>query len=286
MKASNDVPIAAPLLQSHDLSDEDFYLFQRFFHEKIGISLSKQKKILLLGRFNRRLNELGLSGFKAYFDIISAPENQIERQCAIDLITTNETYFFREDQHFSLLRDTIAAEKKSQAAGSETLSVWSAACSTGEEPYSIAMTLHDALGADGWSIRASDISSRVLANARKGLFPMERVRGMPQEYLKRYCLRGQGNFEGHLLIEKFLRDRIDFFQVNLMSLPPDLRNFDVVFLRNVIIYFDAPTKLKVLRSVINTLRPGGWLLLGHSESLFGMDLPIRLISPSVYRKER
>jgi chemotaxis protein methyltransferase CheR len=273
----------AQILRTFELSDQEFGLFQKFFFDQIGISLSNQKKILLLGRFNKRLNELGLDSFRAYFDIISAPENHAERQHAVDLITTNETYFFREEQHFALLRDTIAREHR-QPAASSPLRVWSAACSTGEEPYSIAMTLHHALGADGWEISASDISTRVLASAQKGLFPLERVRGMPPEFLKKYCLRGQGEFEGFLLVEKYLRDRVRFLQLNLLSLPAEMRNFDVVFLRNVIIYFDAPTKLKVLRAVVNTLRPNGWLLLGHSESLFGMELPLRLIAPSVYRK--
>jgi chemotaxis protein methyltransferase CheR len=273
----------ASILRTFELSDQEFGLFQKFFFEQIGISLSNQKKVLLLGRFSRRLNELGLDSFRAYYDIISAPENHAERQHAVDLITTNETYFFREEQHFALLRDTIAREHRQPATGSP-LRVWSAACSTGEEPYSIAMTLHHALGADGWEISASDISTRVLASAQRGLFPLERVRGMPPEFLKKYCLRGQGEFEGYLLVEKHLRDRVRFLQMNLLSLPAEMRNFDVVFLRNVIIYFDAPTKLKVLRAVVNTLQPNGWLLLGHSESLFGMELPLRLIAPSVYRK--
>jgi chemotaxis protein methyltransferase CheR len=274
---------ASPILRTFELTDPEFTLFQRFFFDQAGISLSNQKKILLLGRFNRRLNELGLDSFKTYYDIISTPENGAERQHAIDLITTNETYFFREDQHFRWLRDNAVTEHQRDRPG-QSLKVWSAACSTGEEPYSIAMTLHDRMGANGWQITASDISTRVLAHAERALFPMDRVRGMPPAYLKRYCLRGQGNYEGHLLIEKELRDRVDFRQLNLMSLPSDVRDFDVAFLRNVIIYFDAPTKLKVVRAVANTIRKGGWLFLGHSESLFGMELPLQLLAPSVYRK--
>jgi chemotaxis protein methyltransferase CheR len=274
---------ASPILRTFELSDSEFTLFQRFFFEQAGISLSNQKKVLLLGRFNRRLNDLGLNSFKAYFDLISTPENGAERQHAIDLITTNETYFFREDQHFRWLRETAVQEHLREHPG-QPLKVWSAACSTGEEPYSIAMTLHDRMGSQGWDITASDISTRVLAHAERGLFPMERVRGMPPAYLKRYCLRGQGDYEGHLLIEKELRDKVSFRQLNLMSLPPEMRGFDVAFLRNVIIYFDAPTKLKVVRAVANTLRKGGWLFLGHSESLFGMELPLQLLAPSVYRK--
>ena len=270
---------ALPIQRSFELTDHEFSLFQRFFFDQAGIALSSQKKILLVGRFNRRLNELGLDSFQQYYDIVSAPENATERQRAIDLITTNETYFFREEQHFKWLRETIVPEQKG-----ERLRVWSAACSTGEEPYSIAMTLHDRLGPQGWEITASDISSRVLAHAARGLFPMERVRGMPPAFLKRYCLRGQGEYEGHLLVEKSLRDRVTFRQLNLLSLPSDLRNFDVAFLRNVIIYFDTPTKLKVVRAVANTLRKDGWLFLGHSESLFGMDLPLQLVAPSVYRR--
>lgn len=277
------MPEPQSVLRTYQLSDHEFSLFKNFFFEQIGIALSDQKKVLLLSRFSRRLNELGLENFNTYFELISSPENSAERQHAVDLITTNETYFFREELHFNFLRDRIVREKN-EARDGQPLRVWSAACSTGEEPYSIAMTLDSAMGAQGWEIVASDISTRVLASAQRGLFPVERVRGMPPAFLKQYCLRGQGEYDGYLLIDKALRERVSFRQLNLMALPADLRNFDLVFLRNVIIYFDAPTKLKVLRAIANTLRPNGWLFLGHSESLYGMDLPFKLVSPAVYRR--
>ncbi len=262
------------------LGDAEFRLFQRLFYDAIGLHLSEQKKMLVTGRLSKRVHQLGLTSFKDYYHALTSADNRDELQHAIDLITTNETYFFREHKHFDLLKQSIIPAR---AAG-QPLKIWSAACSSGEEPYSIAMVLHQALGNTGWELTASDISHRVLARARQGLYVMERIDGIPPELLKTYCLRGRGEYEGMLLIDKVLRERVNFRQVNLLQIPRDIQGLDLVFLRNVIIYFDGPTKQRVIEAVCERLKPGGWLFLGHSESLAGMSLPLTACSPSVYRR--
>ncbi|HSC78728.1 MAG TPA: protein-glutamate O-methyltransferase CheR, partial [Chitinolyticbacter sp.] len=230
----------------------------------------------------KRIGELELASFRDYHRLIVGDhaEAQVERQRAIDLITTHETCFFREKKHFDFLRSQVLPLH----AHARSFNVWSAASSSGEEAYSIAMLLDDVLGESPWRIFGSDISQRILAQARRGLYPMARCEQVPAEYLKRYCLRGQGEYAGQLLVSRALRERVTFKQLNLMALPARLGPFDAVFLRNVIIYFDAPTKIEVVKAVTRHLRPGGYLMVGHSESLPGMPLELETIAPSIYRK--
>ncbi|KAF0813950.1 Chemotaxis protein methyltransferase [Andreprevotia sp. IGB-42] len=263
-----------------EANDDEMRLFQQLFKQHIGMHLPQSKKALLCSRLSKRLNELGLNSFRAYYEVIAAPTAAEERQRAIDLITTNETYFFREPRHFDFLR----AQVLPKASRTEPLRIWSAASSTGEEGYSIAMLLdaerHDA----PWEVYGSDISQRVLRFARRGVYPMGRGEHIPPDYLKRYCLRGNGAYAGQFLVEQRLRECVQFGQLNLTDLPRHLGPFDVIFLRNVIIYFDMPTKTQVVQSVVQHLKPGGWLLVGHSESLHGMALPLQMHAPSIYRK--
>ena len=163
--------------------------------------------------------------------------------------------------------------------------VWCAAASTGEEPYSLAMVLADHLGITGWELLATDISRKVLAQAARGLYRMERLEQMPQEYLKQYCLRGVDEYQGQLAIHPELRKKVTFAQHNLLHPLVGHEKFDVIFLRNVLIYFDQPTKQLVLERVIQNLRPNGWLILGHCESLMGLHVPLTQEVPSVYRKK-
>lgn len=264
-----------------DISDQHMLLFQRFFSEQTGLHLPLSKKALLCSRLSSHVNELGLSNLEKYYAFICQPARQTERQRAIDLITTNETYFFRESKHFDFLRDQILP-----ALGQvDRLRIWSAASATGEEAYSIAMVLDDAGVEQPWSILATDISQRVLSFARRSLYPMARGERIPDDYLVRYCLCGTGDYEGHFLIDQRLRQRVSFEHCNLVNLPDKVQTrFDVVFLRNVIIYFDFPTKLQVLQQVVQRVKPGGWLLVGHSESLHGMSLDLEMVASAVYRR--
>lgn len=271
---------AAPSLRS-SLSDVEFRLFQKLFHEAIGMHLPPQKKPLVASRLGRRLEALKLSNYREYHEILKDPSRSDEMQKAIDQITTNETSFFREKEHFRVLASkilpTIPKARKTE--------VWCGAASTGEEPYTLAMVLSDTVGLDGWNLLATDINSEVLATARNGLYPMERAKGIPEVFLKAYCLRGHGAQEGNFRIDHPLRSRVEFRQMNLMELKPDIKDLDVVFLRNVLIYFDNPTREELLTKVWSRIRPEGWLVLGHSESVVGLHLPPFLqVVPSVYRK--
>ena len=220
-----------------------------------------------------------VEGLQAF--VTEAGELQ-ETQIAIDLPATNETYFFREVRHFEHLRSVLEERKQDRAL----FRVWSAACSTGEEPYSIAMVLADLLPAQGWEVLASDSSSRVLDTARNGHYPTVRADHVPPDYLRRFCLKGIDAEGGPLLVSRVLRECVEFAQINLNGERlPDVGRFDVIFLRNVLIYFDGETKRRVLQRVLDTLRPGGHLYIGHSESLHDMRLPLRTVAPAIYRKE-
>jgi chemotaxis protein methyltransferase CheR len=201
-------------------------------------------------------------------------------QTAIDLLTTNETYFFREPRHFEFLQKHLSAAP----TRTQPLRIWSAAGSSGEEAYSIAMLLEDRLEGHAWEVVASDISSRVLERARAGHYPMERARYIPLPYLQRFCLKGTGKQEQTLLVDRNLRNKVSFLQINLNAKLPAIGVFDFVFLRNVLIYFNQQTKRDVLARVLSVLRPGGWLFIGHSENLHGITDAVKAVAPSIYRK--
>ena len=201
-------------------------------------------------------------------------------QVAVDLLTTNETYFFREPKHFDWLR-RVATTGRDRA---RPFRVWSAASSSGEEAYSIAMVLADCLGGAPWEVVGSDISTRVLERARIGHYSLQRTGRVPKDYLKRFCLRGVGEQEGTLLINKELRQRVQFCQVNLNDSLPQLGSFDVIFLRNVMIYFNDETKRQVVARLIALLNAGGSFLIGHSESLHGINEAVEHVAPAIYRR--
>jgi chemotaxis protein methyltransferase CheR len=262
------------------ISDREFAQFQRFIFDAAGITMSEGKKALVSGRLAKRLAHHNISSFGAYFELLRSGAHPGETTIAVDLLTTNETYFFRETKHFDLLRK-LALEARQQGRG---FRVWSAASSSGEEPYSIAMVLADILEERPWEIVGSDISSRVLEKARRGLYPMERTSHIPADYLKRFCLKGKDQYTGSLLVEKRLRQRVNFMPINLNSALPQIGNFDVMFLRNVMIYFSTETKRQVVARVLSLLKPGGHFMIGHSESLNDISSAVTAIAPSIYRK--
>lgn len=262
------------------ITDKEFALFQRFIFDAAGITLSPAKKALVMSRLSRRLDLRRLSTFAEYFKILSSGQDAQEVQTAIDLLTTNETYFFREPKHFDLLREQAEAAR----GRGQTFRVWSAACSTGEEAYSVAMVLAATLQNAPFEIMGSDISSRVLDRARTGHYPVSRTTHIPRPYLQKYCLKGTGSQQGTVLVDRPLRDRVRFMQVNLNATLPKLGSFDVVFLRNVMIYFSADTKRQVVERVLSVIKPGGYLLIGHSETLNELNSSAVAVAPSIYRK--
>jgi chemotaxis protein methyltransferase CheR len=261
------------------INDREFEQFQRFIYDAAGITLSSSKKALVSGRLAKRLQLRRLSNYGDYLRLLASGEDPAETQTAVDLLTTNETYFFREQKHFDLLRDLATSAPKR----AEPFRVWSAASSTGEEAYSIAMVLADCLDGHPWNVIGSDISARVLESARRGHYRMERARHVPASYLKRFCLKGVGTEEGTLLIERQLRQRVEFLPVNLNATLPRLGTFDVIFLRNVMIYFNEGTKRQVVSRILSLLRPGGHFLIGHSETLNGISDVVQALGPSIYR---
>jgi len=261
------------------LSDGEFAQFQALLRGITGIHLSEFKKTLLVSRLAGRLRQRKAASFAEYYRILRDPKEAVELQTAIDLLTTNETFFFREAEHFDVLRDFIAAQRPLP----NPFRVWSAASSSGEEAFSIAMVLADVLGGAPWEVLGSDISTRVLARAQKALYPLERNEGIPLDYLRRYCLKGIGPQEGMMLMGKQLKDRTRFTQVNLNEPLPDLGRFDVVFLRNILIYFQADQKRKVVEAVLTKMKPSSLLLVGHSENLMGITNRVVQVRPTVYR---
>lgn len=263
-----------------DISDAEFKRFQQLIYKIAGISMSDAKKVLLVGRLGKRLKALGLPTYGDYFKYVSSGRDPAELQLMVELLTTNETYFFREEKHFDFLAERIVPNHPPGVS----LDVWSAAASTGEEIYTLCMVLADTMGINGaWSVTGSDINTQVLAVARGGHYPMEKARGLPPEYLRKYCLKGVRQHEGTFLIMPELRRHTRFVQVNLNQSLPDLGKFHVIFLRNVMIYFDNDTKRQVVDRLINRLHPGGYFIVGHSESLNGITERLKTVQPTIYR---
>lgn len=271
----NSQPTKTPA-SGPELTREQFQALRRIMQAASGIELPDEKRYLVINRLGKRLRLHGLGGFGDYVSLVR--QDPQERQMLVDLLTTNETWFFREPKHFDWL-----ARFCQQQPGQ--LRVWSAASSTGEEAYSIAMTLAENARRQDWEVLGTDVSHSVVNQASQGLFSARALDSIPREYLKRYWLRGIGRSEGMILAKPKLRDRVHFRVANLNDrLPGSLGQFDVAFLRNVLIYFSTDSKRRLILHVLERIKPGGLLMVGHSESLFGQDLPLTQLAPAVYRK--
>ena len=265
-----------------ELQDNTFRQITDLMYAAIGLSFSDSKKPLVSSCLSSRIQRLGLDGFDAYFALISGSQDGGEFQMAVDLLTTNETYFFREPAHYALLEQALAAHRL------RSLAVWSAASSFGDEAYSTAMLLAELeqkgrIGSD-WSVLGTDISDRVLRSASAAVYPTDRLRHVSPERLKRYCLRGEGESEGLVQIQPALRQHVRFGQLNLCEPIEGLGPFDVIFLRNVLIYFDAKTKSEVVDRVLTQLRPGGLFFIGIAEGRVPCTTPIQVLAPGAFRK--
>jgi len=265
------------------ITDQEFDRLRRFFEKASGIRLSDSKRELVCGRLAKRLRHLSLTAYRDYIAWIEQPANAEERQTAIDLLTTNETHFFREPKHFERLRSEIRARLQKGLNG--PMRIWSAACSSGEEPYSLAMTLAELLGDRPWQVVASDLSTKVLADAQRGIYARQRADEVPRELAVRYLLEGYDECEGLYRIDPSLSKRVSFMQLNLMEPLPRMDAFDFIFLRNVLIYFDVAAKQRIVESVVTRLKPGGLLFIGHSETLGGVTDVVHQVVPTVYQRE-
>ena len=274
------------------LSDNEFRRFSDFIYQQSGISLPRAKRTMLSVRLNKRLKALGIPTYRAYFDYVTSRRGQKEELVQmINVVSTNKTDFFREEKHFNFLSAEVLPKLCSNegAASRRNLNVWSAGCSSGEEPYTLTMVLEDFFEknkAASYTVLATDISTRVLSIAEKAVYPAEDIRPVPQKLEHRYLMRGKGKQTGYVRVVPELRKRVTFKRLNLT----EGRNFglkkmmDIIFCRNVIIYFDRPTQIRLFEKFYRQLTPGGYLFIGHSETLHGINDRFVPVSIAVYMK--
>jgi chemotaxis protein methyltransferase CheR len=281
--------VALPAIETErefDFTDADFQSLVKLAHEHAGISLAESKRNLVYSRLSRRLRTLGLRSFQDYRDYLAA--NSAELESFINAISTNLTKFFREAHHFEHLRTHVAAGFAQTAVrrSSARLRIWSAGCSTGEEPYTIAAVLKREIpGIHRYDVRilATDIDTEVIAKGVRGEYPPASIEDVPRPY-REFFQPGSGDRPGTIVMGDELRSLIAFRRLNLMEPWPFGGKFDAIFCRNVMIYFDAPTKSTLIDRFAQQLHPDGWLYIGHSESLIGSHPKLDLVGRTTYRR--
>jgi chemotaxis protein methyltransferase CheR len=283
--------LTPPFLHEVEVSDREFALFRQLIAAQTGIALTEHKRHLLRARLGKRLKALGLPSFTAYYHYLTQqdPTGQEMVRC-LNAITTNKTDFFREPHHFRYLEAQWAPARRLLAArtGDRTVRFWSAGCSSGEEPYTLAMVLCEALQAGAaWDVKilASDLDTDMLAQAEAGIFPIERAAAIPPPLLQRYFLRGVGAQAGFVKVRQELRQLIRFRRINFNDAAWPIRSrFDGIFCRNVLIYFNRDTQRRILERLLTFLKPDGMLFLGHSESIFGLVDGLQHLGNTIYRR--
>ncbi len=268
------------------MDDESFERLSQYVTTVYGIKLPPAKRSMLESRLNKKVKSLGLSTYRELLDLVFSKEGKhSELLNVIDLITTNKTDFLREPLHFKFLSDSFLPEYF-RTYGSRTLKVWSAACSTGEEPYTIMMVLEEFKKTNpffNYSVMASDISLRVIQSAHHGIYTLDKINSIPPEWKRDYFLRSKDRSSNLVRIKPALRNKITYQRINLMDQSYSAAEQDIIFCRNVLIYFDKVVQEKVIRKLASSLRPGGILFLGHSESIMNMNVPLKQINPTVYQ---
>jgi len=281
--------------QSHEspsrtqpLPDREFRRLAEFIYAECGIKLPPTKKTMLEARLHKRLRTLNMESYSTYCDYLFSPKGQeAELISLIDTVTTNTTEFFREPKHFEILTQKVIPNFIERFGINTTLRLWSAGCSSGEEPYTLAVVLSEAMRLTPgfrFGILATDISTQVLKRAMNATYPIEKVQCVPMEQKKRYMLRGKNHCQGLVRFSPEIRSYIEFQRLNFMEEFSFDKLKHVIFCRNVIIYFDRKTQENLLGRFCNCLEPGGHLFIGHSESITGMDLPLTPVAPTVYRR--
>jgi len=278
---------------AHDIevTDREFALFRELIAAQAGITLNEHKRHLLRARLGRRLRDLGLNSFSAYYDyLLQHDPSGAEMIRFVNALTTNKTDFFREPHHFQYLQEPWASARRALAArtGDRKVRFWSAACSSGEEPYTLAMALSESLRTEpGWDVRilASDLDTDVLARAQAGIFPLERTGPIPPPLLSRYFLRGVGTQAGLVKVRRELRELVTFRRLNFNDESWPIRSqFDGIFCRNVLIYFNREMQRRILQRLLGFLKPDGVLFLGHSESIFGLVEGLQHLGNTIYTR--
>ncbi|MFP4010686.1 MAG: CheR family methyltransferase [Spirochaetaceae bacterium] len=272
------------------LSEEQFRKLSGYIEGELGIRMPPAKRVMLESRLQKRLRTLSLDSFGDYLDFVfSDSQKDAELLHMIDAVTTNKTDFFRESDHFDYLQQELLPARYADGWGQEgPLRLWSAASSTGEEPYTMAMVLEEFREEHPrfeYGILATDVSTRALDQGRRAIYPEERIEPVPQQLRTKYLLRSKDRTARLVRMRRELRSRVTFYRLNLMHEDYGIHNrFEIIFCRNVIIYFERPTQYRLLTHLYDYLVPGGYLFLGHSETLAGMDVPLRSVAPTIYRK--
>lgn len=267
-------------------TEEDFNYLRSFTRTHTGIKLSDTKQDLVYRRLVQRLRQLGFSDFRQYCQHLEN-NTELELEQFVNAITTNTTAFFRERHHFDYLNEFLLSELSSKCKSKRRLRIWSAGCSSGEEPYSIAITIKELIpDLHAWDIKilATDIDSGALAKARSGIYSQENVEGLSPSYLKRWFMKGRGKRQGLARIVPELQEIISFRSLNLLGPWPMRGPFDIIFCRNVIIYFGKTTKQQIINRFSDLQKSGSHLFLGHSESLIHFTERYRLIGKTIYKR--
>ncbi len=268
------------------LSDKLFKQFSSLVYEQTGIFLKPEKKELLNARLGKRLRHCKISEFQDYYEYVLNDRSGEELIHLIDAVSTNFTSFFREKTHFDYLSTTVLKDYVAQGMGGD-FKVWSAACSSGEEPYTLSIVLNEFAEKERhfrFAIQATDISTKVLAIAKSGVYAKDKVKTVPRELLKRYFQKGKGRSDGYVKVKKELSQPISFQRFNLMDQYPWQGELDVIFCRNVMIYFNRETQQQLVDKFYGCLKPGGHLFIGHSESLTAINHRFRQVTTTGYRK--
>jgi chemotaxis protein methyltransferase CheR len=267
-------------------TERDFNTVKKLVSEQTGIHLTDAKKDLVYGRLSKRIRKLGLSSFQDYIEYVKQDHEQ-ELVNFINAITTNLTSFFRENHHFGYLGNVVLPRILEKNEQSRKIRIWSAGCSTGEEPYSIAMTILESIGhIPNWDIKilATDLDTNVIKKASAGIYSEERITGIDNKRIKRWFLKGKGDKSGFVKVSRELQDIITFRPLNLMNSWPMQGPFDAIFCRNVVIYFDKPTQKILFDRYANILADNGTLFIGHSETLFKVSTRFKAIGNTIYQK--
>ena len=271
------------------MTNDDFNRLSDFIFIQSGIKMPPVKKIMLQSRLQKRLRELKILSYKEYVDYVFSPEGQKKEIIhMLDVVSTNKTDFFREPIHFDFLNDTVLINFINDQRLNYNFKVWSAGCSSGEEPYTIAITLNEFKNKNpkfDYAITGTDISTKILQNAALAVYKEERIENIPLEIKKKYFLKSKDREKKTVRVMKTLRDKVNYQRMNFMDNTYHIAEiFDVIFCRNVLIYFDRDIQEQVIGKLCNKLKSGGYLFIGHSESIMAMNLPLEQIKPTIFRR--
>jgi chemotaxis protein methyltransferase CheR len=271
------------------LSPKEFNKLSNFIYTHYGIKMPPTKRLMLEGRLSKRLSANGMDNYEDYVEFVFSREGmRSEMIHMIDVVTTNKTDFFREPIHFEFLQGTAFPALKEKYGGRRQVNIWSAGCSSGEEPYTIALTASEYAAANSpfpFHITATDVSSRILNHAQNAVYKAEKLANVPIALKRKYMLKSKEALKPTIRMNKHLRAKLSFQRMNFMDDHYNTHNnFDIIFCRNVIIYFDRDTQERVINKLCSKLNPGGYFFLGHSESLSNMQAPLKHIRPTIFQK--